>query len=337
MGTTCAPSSCCGGDETRIVINTEVKNPDWADAVQKNNYVAVKILHHGDPDCVNEPVDTTGFTALHYAVRNKNEELLTYLLENGANINAQGGKDRNSALHEAVLIADFTAVRKLFSYGINDNLTNAKGKTAIDLCNKKYKREFTKAKQFKQKHKNEYIQRQQEQLEQRASVMLAGMDLNDTNEKNIKNIKDYVKKTDHEQNFFRRKQQEIDERDMAITSFGDDCGIELDEIAMTIKDDDLTKYWTKLTKKNAKEPKEVTKQTEIYKILYGITQFALKKKNPRAKRPSADAVKKITSQFVKKLPKKRGKATLEREEFVKKMPKYLFELHDELVEREEKE
>ena len=52
----------------------------------------------------------------------------------------QGGKEYNSALHEATIIQDFRAIKKLYSYGINDQLRNIDGKLAIDLYNKKYKR-----------------------------------------------------------------------------------------------------------------------------------------------------------------------------------------------------
>ena len=268
--------------------------------------------------------------ALHYAVKNKNDQLLEYLLNNGANVNAQGGSDYNSALHEATLMQDWQAVRKLFSYGINDQLRNAHGKLAIDLCIKKYKREFTKAKQFSKKHKDKYLAKHANSMRKHQSaVMLAGMDLNDTNEKTIRR---YVKETDHAQNFYRRKEEEIRDREMALTTFGEDCGIECDEIAMTIRNMDLQKIWSKLTKRNANA---VTKQTEIYKILYGLTVLALKKKNPRSKKPPADAVKKLTTLLVKKLPKKKGKATLEKDTFCKSFYTYLFQLHDELVQKEE--
>lgn len=331
MGQTCAPTTCCcSKSEYRpIPIQTEVTNQDWADAVSKNNITGIKILHHGDPDLVNEPVDKHGAMALHYAIRNKNEQLLEYLLNNGANINAQGGPDYNSGLHEAILVQDFTAVRQLFSYGINDTLRNSKGQQAVDLCNKKFKREFTKAKQFRTKHKDMYLQRNADQKKNRSSVMLAGMDLNDTNEQTIRR---YVKETDHQQNFYRRKKEEIENRDMAITTFGDDTGIECDEIAMTLqKIPDLAKVWQKLTKRNTTS---ITKQTEIYKILYSLTVMSLRKKNPRAKKPPADAIKKLTTLLCKKLPKKKGKTTLEKELFVKDFYSYFYQLHDELVEKE---
>eukprot|EP01084_Bolivina_argentea_P309864 536022_1 len=226
---------------------------------------AIRILHCDDPDVVNEPIDEYGTVALLYAVKTKNGPLLQYLLNNGANINAQGGPNYNSALHEATIIENFTAIKKLYSYGINDQLKNNQNRTAPELCNKKFKREFTKAKQFKAKHKQQYLTRGAVEAKRHSSVMLAGMNLNDMNELSIRR---YVKETDHAQNWYRRKQEEIANRDMAVTEFGDVCGIEIDEIAMTLqKIPDLGRVWTKL----AKRSKCVSKQTEIYKILYTLT------------------------------------------------------------------
>jgi len=332
MGSTCTSCQCCRPSDYQPVANTEIRNQDWADAIQKGNFTAIAILHHADPGCINEPVDEQGHTALHYAVKNKDQKLLEYLLNNHVNINAQGGPDYNSALHEAVKLYDWDTIRKLFGYGINDQLRNAHGKVAVDLCIKRYKREFTKAKQFRKKHKDQYTNRHKAHVKNnRSAVMLAGLNLDDTGEKNIKEIKNYVKKTDHEQNFFRRKQEEIDQRDMAVTSFGEDTGIEVDEIAMCIKDEDLAKVWVKYAPKNADH---ITKLTEIHKLLFGITNFALKRKNPRSKRAPNDAVRKLSDAFVKKLPRKRGKYTLEKAEFCKHVHNLLFALHDEWVEKE---
>eukprot|EP01084_Bolivina_argentea_P258278 435381_1 len=322
----CCPN-CCGATEYRKIINTEVKNQDWADAVSKNNLIGIKYLHHDDPGLVNEPVDEYGGMAIHYAIKNKNEKLLEYLLNNGANVNVQGGPNYNSPLHEATLLQDFTAIRKLFSYGINDQLKNNHGKMAINLCNKKLKREFAKSKKFRKKHKAFYLQRNAEESKSNG-VMLAGMDLNDTNESTIRK---YVKETDHAQNFYRRKKEEIDNRDMAVTTFGDETGVDCDEIAYILyKIPDLGKVWQKLAKRNT----SITKQTEIYKILYSLTVMTLRKKNPRSKKPPVQPIKRITALLCKQLPKNKGKTTLEKEFFVKEFHTVLFKLHDELVEQE---
>ena len=55
------------------------------------------------------------------------------------------------------------------------------------------------------------------------------------------------------------------------------------------------------------------------------------------KKPPQTAVKKLTTILVKKLPKKKGKATLEKNDFEKQFAKYLFEIHDEMKEKEENE
>ena len=69
--------------------------------------------------------------------------------------------------------------------------------------------------------------------------------------------------------------------------------------------------------------------------MYGLTVLTLKAKNPRSKKPPNQAVKQFTTRFCKKLPKKGGKTTLTKEEFVKNCHTTLYQLHDEMVKEEE--
>eukprot|EP01084_Bolivina_argentea_P086925 157068_1 len=166
-------SGCCGGDNKRRQQNTESAkhiNPDWANAVSTQNMTGIKILHHTDPDLVNDPVDEKQYSALHYAVRNKNPDLIDYLLTNGANVNIQGGPDGNTALHEATLQGDSQTIKQLFSYGIDDALKNWNNKTAFNLCNRKHKREFTKAKQYREKNLKEIQEKMRQKSRQQKSA-----------------------------------------------------------------------------------------------------------------------------------------------------------------------
>jgi len=278
-------------------------------------------LHAENPDLINEAVDNEGHRAIHLSVQNKNGELLLYLLNNGVNINAVGGKHGNTALHEAALISDMKAVRHLFSYGIDDSIMNLDGKRAIDLCPKSLKREFTKAKQFRNKHRDNI----NKTLHSRKStdIIIAGMSLKNSTEK----IKKFVHQQDDELNFYKNKKREIEDRDMSITSFGEQCGCDIDEIAMTLqKVPDPGKLWMKWAKMPA-----LTRQTEIYKILYGLTVLTLKKKNPRSKKPPGHPIKLLTSRLCRKLPKKEGKTTLTKEYFIKHCHNILYTLHEEMV------
>eukprot|EP01084_Bolivina_argentea_P070184 127625_1 len=320
-------NACCSGDRQEININTNVKNPDWADAIKTHNIVGVKILHATDPDVINEPIDKHGNCAIHFAVINKHQDLLDYLLKNGVNINAQGGKLRNTALHEAVINSDMKTVRDLFSFGIDDSISNIDGKRAIDICSKELKRQFTKAKQFRNKHREEITNKH---IRDKTSndIQIAGMKLSSTP---TDRIKKYVKETDLQNHFYKNKKKEIEDRTMLITTFGQETGVEIDEIAMTLqKVPDSGKLWQKW----AKKPK-LTKQTEIYKMMFGLTVLTIKKKNPRGKKPPSKPIKLLTSRLCKKLPKRKGKTTLTKEDFIKNFHSHLYNIHDEMVYQEE--
>eukprot|EP01083_Nonionella_stella_P110500 323362_1 len=126
----------------------EVMDKNWADAVTKHRAVGIKGLHFENPSLINAVVDSSGCTAIHYAVHSTNEEILLYLLLNGASVNAQGGPHHNTALHEAVLAKNDKAVQLLYSYGINDQIRNNDNQFAIDLCcDSDHKTKFIKAKQ----------------------------------------------------------------------------------------------------------------------------------------------------------------------------------------------
>ena len=73
MGSTCG---CCNSEKQKHIIDTEVRNPDWADACTTNKLVGIRMLHAQDPDLINQPVDTEGYKAIHLAVQNKNSEML---------------------------------------------------------------------------------------------------------------------------------------------------------------------------------------------------------------------------------------------------------------------
>merc|ERR1712228_464088 len=216
-------------------------------------------------------------------------------------------------LHEATLQKDMKAVRLLFSYGIDDQITNTKGSRAIDLLSKSLKREFLKAKQYKNKHREQLNKANLKRST--ADITIAGMSL----KTNTQRIQKYVHQQDHEVNFYKRKKKEIDEREMGLTSFGEECGCDIDEIAMTLQ-------------KVAKQP-SISRQTEIYKILYGLTVLTLKK-NPRSKKPPSGPIKALTTSLCKKLPKKKGKTVFTKEYFVKHCHNTLYALHDEMVKEE---
>eukprot|EP01083_Nonionella_stella_P037281 101621_1 len=321
-------SSCCTNDQPKVKIDTEAykNNPDWSDAVTNLKLGGVRMLHAENPDLINEPVDKFGHNAIHIAVQKQNDDLLEYLCNNGVNINAKGGDNLNTALHEAILKHDMKMVRTLFAYGIDASIPNKKNQRAIDLCPAPFKRTFLKAKQFKHKHR-EQLRTIGKHRTQTSEIKIAGMSLEHTA---TGVLNSYLKTTDHQHNFYRKKQREIEERDLALTAFGEDVGCEVDEIAMTLqKEGDPGRLWVKWAKKP-----ELTKQTEIYKVFYGLTVMTLRKKNPRSKKPPAASIKTLTTRMCKLLPRKKGRITLQKEYFVKHCHTMLYNLHDSMVHEE---
>ena len=118
------------------------------------------------------------------------------------------------------------------------------------------------------------------------------------------------------------------ERDMPITQFGELTQCDVDEIAMTLqKITNLEKVWIKFNK--GKD--SLNKQTEIFKILYGLTLMTVKAKDPRNKKPPQPPIKKLTQRVCKKLPKKKGKRTLDKQTFISNLHKFLYEVHDGIL------
>eukprot|EP00483_Globobulimina_turgida_P003377 UN03383 len=157
-------------------------------------------------------------------------------------------------------------------------------------------------------------------------IIIAGMSLKSA--ANTQQIKKFVREQDVALIFYKNKKKEIEDRgNVAITSFGEDVGCEIDEIAVTLyKIPNSAKLWQKWAGKPA-----LTRQTNIYKMLYGLTVLTLRKKNPRAKKPPGHPIKLLTSKLCKKLPKRKGKKTLTKKYFVKKCHNTLFALHQEMV------
>ena len=163
----------------------------------------------------------------------------------------------------------------------------------------------------------------------KSAILLAGLDLDEAS--NQQSIRRYVKETDDTENFFRRKKKEIDDRDMPITEFGELTNVDVDEIALTVqKIQGLDKVWIKFVKNK----NEINKQTDIYKILYGLTLMAIKAKDPRLHKPPQPPIKKLTQRLAKKLPKKKGRTTLEKDTFINEFAKMLYKIHEEMVTEE---
>jgi len=348
-----------------IVVQTEIENEDWATAVTQHQSAAVQMLHHQDAKLVNLPVDTTNGMAIHYAVTTipssdskkalRDESMLEYLLENGANVNAQGGELFNSALHYAVIEIVkmyekkehnerieplWQCVRLLYRFGIKENLRNNENKTALDIIDvtfgdEKLLKTFKQRKYAGNEHGNTqksnhtpvHSNSRNDSKEKPSGVLIGGMDLDDKANDLI--IKKYIKDTSAATKVMKKKMENISKRTIPQTEFGEHCGVDPDEIAVEMqKIPDLGKVWHKCTKGH--DTMEVHRQTDIYKILYSLTVMVLRKKNPTAKKPPQEAVKKLTVKISAKLPAIKGKHVLEKRYFVEEFYRLLYILHDEL-------
>jgi ankyrin repeat protein len=69
-------------------------------AIKAHNLTAVEKLVEADPEIVNIQ-NSDGETPLFVAVHEEHPEIVTYLIENGANINHKNTKDGWTVLHLA--------------------------------------------------------------------------------------------------------------------------------------------------------------------------------------------------------------------------------------------
>jgi len=76
--------------------------------------------------------DTSGYTALHYAVRFQPATICRLLLERGANPNSQTRASLSTPLHRAVLFRNTEAIELLLKYHADVHLKDLDGKSAED-------------------------------------------------------------------------------------------------------------------------------------------------------------------------------------------------------------
>jgi len=74
-----------------------------------------------------------GQTPLHIAVRGQHYHMVVYLIERGANIDAQTLYQSNTPLHIAMDVRRLDIVKYLLDSGVNKELCDSYGKTAADV------------------------------------------------------------------------------------------------------------------------------------------------------------------------------------------------------------
>lgn len=75
--------------------------------------------------------DSSGYTALHYAARNKHEKCVEYLLENGGCVNCVTKSGKDTPLHRAAYVGNLNIVKKLVEHGAKLEIQNTDGQTCL--------------------------------------------------------------------------------------------------------------------------------------------------------------------------------------------------------------
>lgn len=97
-------------------------------AQQGNLNMALKFLHQ-----INTH-DAFGYLAIHYAARLGNHEVAALLIKNGADVNAVTKGNRTTALMRACMGDHDKIVELLLKNGADRDVTDSRGKKAIDYC-----------------------------------------------------------------------------------------------------------------------------------------------------------------------------------------------------------
>ena len=125
---------CLGGGNSLIKNswaqnNATHKSPNWYDIIKKGNMDELKTLLEYE----NYPLDSAdnkGRILLLIAVEQRQEYIISYLLQQGADVN-EVSHGRQTALHAASYSNNIAAARLLLKYGANPNLPNTVGETPL--------------------------------------------------------------------------------------------------------------------------------------------------------------------------------------------------------------
>ena len=117
---------CSCSDDKTTSPNTQPRDPYRYDTSSVNSMEGEK----------------TGEQEIHTATRDNNITHVKFLLENGADVNAQTTDSKDTPLHIAARINSRTGIALLIGSNADDKIKNADGKLAIDLCDQALRQQF---------------------------------------------------------------------------------------------------------------------------------------------------------------------------------------------------
>ena len=352
----------CGSNNLdRQPIVYEVSNSDWADAVNSGNLAGVKMLHQSDPDVINEYVTLTGHLAIHVAVDKPDWDLFRYLLRYTSDINCQCGDTRNSLLHLAVMNKDLKIIQELFNCDIDDELINNECKTAEGLISETFfRRRYIKIKNS-HKYKRHFSDDEGDKTANlirptsNLETSIGGLFISNLSNHELKKvIQDSLEEKETANTNLKLSPNICNGTKIAkyMTSFGQDIGCEVDEIAFFVRQFNINRKLQKLWDKWVKKSK-ITKLDDLFKLVYGLTVLTLRNKEKQngegqftenSMKPKSEPIKHLTALvYTKFLPKykpntssktKKKRKVLTRQDFMNNFHTYLYNAHDLMVTQE---
>lgn len=126
---------CCSNHSSGSMVQSlselEFERGLWGAALEDDLPKVQSLLNKGTPPSIR---DSSGYTPLHYAVRQSSEALIVALLEKGADPNAQTPSGLTSPLHRAAARGRTKIVKLLLDYGGDSLLADADQRTALHHC-----------------------------------------------------------------------------------------------------------------------------------------------------------------------------------------------------------
>ena len=106
----------------------------WNAAIENDTPKLIKLLNNG-----NDPnqKDNSGYTALHYAARAGNNDVLKILLSHGADPNSLTSAGGATPLHRAGYMGNLGGIEILIKYKARVDISDSDGKTVLHKCAEK--------------------------------------------------------------------------------------------------------------------------------------------------------------------------------------------------------